>query len=71
MAYPEPLSPEWVASLVTTADPDVTVLLCGVLMELRELNTRLARAEAIAAGLAQGKNAKWFALFAKASGFGG
>jgi hypothetical protein len=42
----------------------------AILAELRELNARLARAEAAATGLMAGKGAKWFTLFAKTSGMG-
>lgn len=47
------------------------VILLAILAELRELNTRLARAEVMASGLMTGKSAKWITLFAKTSGFGG
>lgn len=67
----EGIDSEYAAKLATsaTAEDDVA-LQASILLELRELNTRLARAEALGTGLLEGKGAKWVALFAKASGFG-
>lgn len=62
---------DYAAKLIASPNADDQVMLqASILLELRELNARLARAEVVGTGLLQGKGAKWVALFAKASGFG-
>lgn len=71
MAIEQGLPTEYVEKLATNPNVDEDhMLLATIVLELRELNLRLARAEAFGAGIASGKSAKWLALFAKSSGMG-
>lgn len=60
------ISTEAVAELLAEPDTDDAARIqLAILLELRELNVRLARAEAMTTALMTGKSAKWLALFAK------
>lgn len=59
---------EYAAKLAASSTVrDEVVLQASILLELRELNERLARAELLIASIATGKSAKWLALIAKSN----
>lgn len=67
MSSHRPLDPNEPAEYIT----DEAHLLHDVVVELRDLNARLARFEVVATALMTGKSAKWLALFAKSNAPGG